>query len=82
MPLNALIVDDEEYSRKSLYFLLQENCSEINVGGIAGSVAEARKIIQENSFDLVFLDIAMPCPKKMDLSFYHYSKKKTYWLFS
>ncbi|MEJ6980262.1 LytTR family DNA-binding domain-containing protein [Pedobacter sp. P351] len=60
MPLNALIVDDEEYSRKSLYFLLQENCPEINVGGIVGSVAEARKIIEENSFDLVFLDIAMP----------------------
>ena len=60
MPLNALIVDDEEYSRKSLYFLLQENCPEITVSGIAGSVAEARKIIQENSFDLVFLDIAMP----------------------
>ena len=60
MPLHALIVDDEEYSRKSLYFLLQENCPEITIGGIAGSVAEARKIIEENAFDLVFLDIAMP----------------------
>lgn len=60
MALNALIVDDEEYSRKSLYFLLQENCPEVNIGGIVGSVADARKIIEENSFDLVFLDIAMP----------------------
>lgn len=60
MPLNALIVDDEEYSRKSLYFLLQENCPEVAVGGIAGSVAEARRIIEEKPFDLVFLDIAMP----------------------
>jgi two-component system LytT family response regulator len=60
MPLNALIVDDEEYSRKSLYFLLQENCPEIKVEGIAASVAEARTIISEKNFDLVFLDIAMP----------------------
>ncbi len=60
MPLNALIVDDEEYSRKSLYFLLQENCPEIKIEGIAASVAEAREIIESKSFDFVFLDIAMP----------------------
>ncbi|MBC8052459.1 MAG: response regulator transcription factor [Sphingobacteriaceae bacterium] len=60
MPLNALIVDDEEYSRKSLYFLLQENCPEVIIEGLAGSVAEAKKIIEEKPFDLVFLDIAMP----------------------
>lgn len=60
MSLNTLIVDDEEYSRKSLYFLLQENCPEITIGGIAGSVEEARKIIDEQVFELVFLDIAMP----------------------
>jgi len=60
MPLNVLIVDDEEYSRKSLYFLLQENCPEVIIEGIAGSVEEARKIIEQKSFDLVFLDIAMP----------------------
>ena len=60
MPLHALIVDDEEYSRKSLYFLLQENCPEVSIGGIAGSVAEARGLISANNFDLIFLDIAMP----------------------
>lgn len=60
MPLNVLIVDDEEYSRKSLYFLLQENCPEVIIDGIAGSVEEAKKIIEQKSFDLVFLDIAMP----------------------
>lgn len=60
MPLNALIVDDEEFGRKVLYVLLQENCPEVVVGGIAGSVAEARKVIEEQTFELVFLDIAMP----------------------
>ena len=67
MPLNALIVDDEEYSRKSLFFLLQEHCPEINIGGIAASVAEARKVIETTAFDLVFLDIAMPKENGFDL---------------
>ena len=60
MNLNALIVDDEEYSRKSLYFLIQENCPEISIGSIAKSVSEARALIEEQTFHLVFLDIAMP----------------------
>lgn len=60
MLLNALIVDDEEYSRKSLYFLLQEHCPEVQTSGIAKSAAEARKLIEEHTFDLAFLDIAMP----------------------
>lgn len=60
MNLNALIVDDEEYSRKSLYFLIQENCPELSIGAIAKSVAEARNLIEEQTFQLAFLDIAMP----------------------
>ncbi|WP_316794582.1 LytTR family DNA-binding domain-containing protein [Pedobacter frigoris] len=58
--LNAIIVDDEEFARSSLYFLLQENCEDINVSGIAKSVAEARNLLTQNAIDLVFLDIAMP----------------------
>jgi len=58
--LNAIIVDDEEFARSSLYFLLQENCEQINVCGIAKSVAEARMLLLQNNVDLIFLDIAMP----------------------
>ena len=58
--LNAIIVDDEEFARSSLYFLLQENCENINVCGIAKSVAEARNLLSQNAVDLIFLDIAMP----------------------
>lgn len=58
--LNAVIVDDEEFARSSLYFLLQENCENIRISGIAKSVAEARNILSTNSIDLIFLDIAMP----------------------
>ncbi|MEJ2882026.1 LytR/AlgR family response regulator transcription factor [Pedobacter sp. GR22-6] len=58
--LNAIIVDDEEFARSSLYFLLQENCENIQISGIAKSVAEARNLLLANKIDLIFLDIAMP----------------------
>lgn len=58
--LNAIIVDDEDFARSSLYFLLQENCPDINLVGIAKSVAEARSILNTTPTDVIFLDIAMP----------------------
>lgn len=58
--LNTIIVDDEEFARSSLYFLLQENCPEVNICGIAKSVSEARALLQGYEVDLIFLDIAMP----------------------
>lgn len=58
--LNTIIVDDEEFARSSLYFLLQENCSQVNILGIAKSVAEARTLLTAHEVDLIFLDIAMP----------------------
>jgi two-component system LytT family response regulator len=58
--LNTIIVDDEEFARSSLYFLLQENCENIHISGIAKSVAEARMLLAEQEIDLIFLDIAMP----------------------
>lgn len=58
--LNAIIVDDEDFARSSLYFLLQENCPDINIVGIAKSVAEARAILNTTPADVIFLDIAMP----------------------
>lgn len=58
--LNAIIVDDEEFARSSLYFLLQENCSNIHISGIAKSVKEARTLLAIHAVDLIFLDIAMP----------------------
>ena len=58
--LNAIIVDDEEFARSSLYFLLQQNCDEVNIIGIAKSVSEARALLNLHNVDLIFLDIAMP----------------------
>jgi two-component system LytT family response regulator len=58
--MNAIIVDDEEYSRKSLFFLIDGYCPDVKIKGIARSVAEARSILKSETIDLVFLDIAMP----------------------
>ncbi len=58
--LNAIIVDDEEFARSSLYFLLQENCPNVNIMGIAKSVNDARALLNQYPVDLIFLDIAMP----------------------
>ena len=60
MPINAIIVDDEEYSRKSLFFLIEGYCPEVKIKGIARSVSEARSFLKSEIIDLVFLDIAMP----------------------
>ncbi|WP_231492008.1 LytTR family DNA-binding domain-containing protein [Pedobacter sp. Leaf170] len=58
--LKAIIVDDEEFARSSLFFLLQQNCPDVEITGIARSVAEAKDILAHHSIDLIFLDIAMP----------------------
>jgi len=60
MTINALIVDDEEYSRKSLYFLLEVHCPDVKIKGIAKSVSEAKNMLLAGNIDLVFLDISMP----------------------
>ena len=57
---NALIVDDEEYGRSSLYFLIKDNCPDVKIVNISKSAQEARKFIKENDVHLIFLDIAMP----------------------
>lgn len=58
--IQAIIVDDEEFARSSLYFLLQENCENVHVAGIAKSVNEARQLLLQHPVDIIFLDIAMP----------------------
>lgn len=65
--LNAIIVDDEEFARSSLYFLLQENCDNVNVVGIAKSVNDAKNLLTQQNVDLIFLDIAMPGGNGFDL---------------
>lgn len=65
--LKAIIIDDEEFARSSLFFLLQQNCPEVEITGIARSVAEARDLLAHHAIDLIFLDIAMPGGNGFDL---------------
>lgn len=52
-----LIVDDEEFLRRSLAMILQRAGYRV---ALAGSAKEAVKILEERSFDLAFLDIKLP----------------------
>lgn len=67
MSLKALIVDDEEYSRKSLYYLVTEHCTDVDVASVCCSVSEAIESLSRQSFDIIFLDIAMPGENGFDL---------------
>jgi len=58
--IKAVIVDDEELGRNVLSNLLRKYCSGITVVGSAGSLREAKKVIEEVNPSLVFLDIEMP----------------------
>ena len=58
-PLRAVVVDDEQLAREELCFLLDQ------VGGVdvvaqAGNGLEALRVIEEQSPDLVMLDVQMP----------------------
>jgi two-component system LytT family response regulator len=58
--INCILVDDEEFARSSLFFLLQNNCKNVHISGIAESVKEAKILLEKEKIDLIFLDIAMP----------------------
>lgn len=63
--MNCLIVDDDKMSRSSLEFI----CSRID--GVrttaVGSAIEASRMLNERSYDLIFLDIEMPEMNGLDL---------------
>ena len=60
MSLNALIVDDEFHARSNLEMLLDNYCEDVTIVGSASSPDEARKVLDKEEVDVVFLDIKMP----------------------
>ncbi len=64
--VRALIVDDEELSRRMLRTLLATD-DEVVVVGEASSATEARRKISDQQPDLVFMDIEMPGGNGLDL---------------
>jgi two-component system LytT family response regulator len=58
MMLKAMIVDDEPFARDDLRYMLS-SWVEIQVSGEAGTIAEAKRLLAQSSFDVVFLDIQL-----------------------
>lgn len=65
--LRAIIVDDEELSRKSLATLIGDFCEGAEVVCMVSSVAEAIAVIDKEKPDVVFLDIQMHKETGFDL---------------
>lgn len=60
MSIRALIVDDEADARENLRLMLEDQCPEVEVAGMAASANEARQLIGEVAPQVLFLDIKMP----------------------
>jgi two-component system, LytTR family, response regulator len=58
--MKAIIVDDEPRSRDVLQTLLERHCPEVIILGTAPNVDEAKKLIEQLSPQLIFLDVEMP----------------------
>src|SRR5215217_1674622 len=67
MMMKAVIIDDEEDSRKILASYLAKYCADIEVCGFGLSVATGKEVIQKYNPDVVFLDIEMPYGNGFDL---------------
>jgi len=65
--IKAVIIDDEEDSRKILASYLAKYCVDIEVCGFGESVATGTEAIQKHKPDIVFLDIEMPYGNGFDL---------------
>ena len=57
--IDAVVIEDEEYSRRMLLEMLREHCPQINVVAEADSVKTGLAAIAEQKPRLVFLDIEL-----------------------
>lgn len=60
MSISTIIIDDEQNARENLSLILQDNCPDVEILGMASSADEARKLIEAHQPQLLFLDINMP----------------------
>jgi len=58
--LRAIIVDDEHHSLKTTELLVQKNCPDVEIIGMAETPEKGIQFIDNLQPDIVFLDIAMP----------------------
>jgi len=65
--IKTLIIEDEQKSREMLAAIIQKNCPELQIVGLAENVQEGVRLIKETNPELVFLDISMPDGSGFDL---------------
>lgn len=74
MVIKTILVDDEILNLKNLEIILNANFPEIEIVGLFQNVAAAKAFIEENTIDLLFLDISMPIADGFDLLDYFPTK--------
>jgi two-component system, LytTR family, response regulator len=65
--IKTVIIEDEQKSRDMLAAIIQKNCPELDVIGLAKNVTEGVELIKNQKPELVFLDISMPDGSGFDL---------------
>ena len=65
--ITAIIVDDEQKNVSMLITLLHQYCPQVTLLGTANNAADGKKLIQDLSPQLIFLDIEMPYGNGFDL---------------
>ena len=65
--IKTIIIEDEQKSREMLAAMIQKNCPELEITGLAANVTDGVALVQTQKPDLVFLDISMPDGSGFDL---------------
>lgn len=65
--IKTLIIEDEQKSLDMLAGIIQKNCPELSIIGLAKNVKEGVEMIESLKPELVFLDISMPDGSGFDL---------------
>jgi two-component system LytT family response regulator len=65
--IQSLIIEDEQKSREMLAMLIEQNCPQLQIVGLAKNVTEGATMIKSLKPELVFLDIQMPDGTGFDL---------------
>lgn len=65
--IKTIVIEDEAKSRQMLAAMLERNCPQVSIVGLAQDVKEGVKLIKELKPELVFLDISMPDGSGFDL---------------
>lgn len=65
--IRTLIIEDEQKSMEMLAGIIQKNCPDLTIVGLARNVKEGVEMIESLKPELVFLDISMPDGSGFDL---------------